>query len=183
MDPVLDSTNMFKLATTLPWAFPKKCIVLQDFMVPFDEVSRFIDGLQNHVPLWPIWLLPMRNIHVTKVDSGSDKQDRAIFGFAEDVSCHFCNVGAYGIPRKKKKHSDSKAPLRYQFESDNRQLESLLHDHRGRKVYYSHAFYEKEFFYKTLYDGSRYFEMRNKYCPDAGLPEIYDKIITKNGKL
>eukprot|EP01035_Chromulina_nebulosa_P017056 gene17056-22567_t len=34
MGKLLDSSSMFKLATALPWAFPKSVIVLQDFMLP-----------------------------------------------------------------------------------------------------------------------------------------------------
>ena len=59
---MLDSSNMFLLATALPWAFPKHQILLQDFMVPRNTVGSFFDRLQETTPLYPVWLLPMRNI-------------------------------------------------------------------------------------------------------------------------
>lgn len=163
MGSLLDSTNMFKLATALPWAFPKSVIVLQDFMLPFDNVDYFVNTLEEKLDLWPIWLLPMKN---------HQKANKALFGVPRSLSSHLCNVGAYGIPRKK-----------YNFIPDNQMLEKLLHKCNGRKVFYSHAFYERNFFYEELYPGKEYFKLRRKYVSDESLPEIFDKVVTKNGKL
>ena len=163
MGQILDSTNMFKLATALPWAFPKNTIVLQDFILPRNNVKEFFNSMEEQLDVWPVWLLPMRNI----------PQERSLFASPNNLDGqHLCNVGAYGIPNKK-----------YNFIQDNIKLEELLFQHNGRKVYYSHAFYVKDFFYNKLYDGIKYFQLRNKYCADEALPEIFDKIITKDGKL
>lgn len=163
MGPLLDSTMMFRLATALPWAFPKNTIVLQDFILPRKEVKEFFNSMQEQLSVWPVWLLPMRNIPSRGSIFASPKGQEGE---------HLCNVGAYGIPQRK-----------YQFIPDNIKLEELLYKHNGRKVYYSHAFYERNFFYKTLYEGARYFSLREKYCRDEALPEIFDKIVTKDGKL
>ena len=182
MGPLLDSSNMFKLANAIPWAFPKKVIVLQDFMLPVDQVCNFIEKLEEQLDLWPIWLLPMRN-----TNKGPEKS--AIFAMpttgattpgveGEERSSssrpgHYCNVGAYGIPKKGG----------YDFIPANEKLETLLWEHGGRKVFYSHAFYDRAFFYHSMYDGARYDRLRAAVCPDASFPEIYDKIVTKNGQL
>ena len=163
MGRLLDSTNMFRLATALPWAFPKNTIVLQDFILPKNNVKEFFHCMEEQLDVWPVWLLPMRNIPAEGSLFASPK------GLAGE---HLCNVGAYGIPKKK-----------YDFTVANKKLEELLHKHNGRKVYYSHAFYSKDFFYNVLYDGLKYFQLRDKYCRDKALPEIFDKIITQNGKL
>ena len=60
----INSTLFGRLATALPWAFPKKVIVLQDFMLPRPNVSSFITDMQSKLSVWPIWLLPMKNIKV-----------------------------------------------------------------------------------------------------------------------
>ena len=163
MGTLLDSTNMFRLATALPWAFPKNTIVLQDFILPNRNVKDFFRSMEDQLDVWPVWLLPMRNI----------PSEGSIFASPKKLGDqHLCNVGAYGIPRKK-----------YDFIQANKKLEELLYEFNGRKVYYSHAFYRRDFFYETLYDGLKYFQLRNKYCHDEALPEIFDKIITHNGKL
>ena len=66
---------------------------------------------------------------------------------------------------------------------DNKKLEELLFQNNGRKVYYSHSFYDRDFFYETLYDGKKYFALREKFAASNAFPELYDKIIIKNGKL
>lgn len=161
LGPLLDSSNMFRLASMLPWAFPKHQIMLQDFMLPRIAVVSFLAGLQELLHLYPIWLLPMRNI----------RNPRSLFVLS-GVEGPMCNVGAYGIPRKA-----------FKFQSANEQLERSLWQHNGRKVYYSHAFYSRSFFYNSMYDGQRYFRLRDRYSATDAFPEIFDKIVTKNGRL
>jgi len=78
--------------------------------------------------LWTIWLLPMRN-----VESGCEG---SLFAQPPALEGHLCNVGVYGIPKKK-----------YDFVSANKAMEGMLKRHSGRKVFYSHAFYSRETFY------------------------------------
>jgi len=185
MGSLLSSSNMFALATLLPWAFPKKQIVLQDFMLPFASVANFHRDMQSLLAgeeaaasagggrgVWPVWLLPMRGC-----SSIQPAQHRAIFSLPDGpvASPHYCNVGAYGIP------SVSKG--RYDFIPCNRRLEGLLTRCGGRKVLYSHAFYSRSEFYNQLYDGARYFKLRGKYCEDGALPEIFDKVVTRGNNL
>lgn len=163
MGSLLDSTNMFKLANMLPWAFPKSVIVLQDFMLPRGRVNIFHDEMQDNLGgLYPLWLLPMHNF----------RQKQGIFT-VPSTNEHLINVGMYGIPRSKG----------YKFIKNNKDLEALLYHCNGRKVFYSHSFYEKDFFYNELYDGKKYFHLRRKYKVSDAFHEIFDKIITKNGNL
>lgn len=188
LDPLLDSTNMFKLAVALPWVFPKRQIVLQDFMLPIDRVDSFIDEMQSQLEVWPVWLLPMRNVHLINDDgtrggvgsrsssgSSSTALERPVFSVSRDAMPrgHFCNVGAYGIPLISK----------YDYVPTNKRLEAILLRHEGRKVHYSHSFYDRNTFYNEMYDGLRYFGLRQRYCADRGFPEIYDKVITRDGRL
>lgn len=162
MGKLLDSTNMFKLATALPLVFPKDVIMLQDFMLPRSNVIKFLDLLQKKLNLWPIWLLPMRNI----------KNRDNLFAAPDSVSEHLCNVGAYGIPA-----------CNYPYESTNKYLEDVLCHYNGRKVYYSSSYFKYDYFYNHLYNGKKYFQLRDKYHATNSLPDIYDKIITKNNRL
>lgn len=164
MGKLLDSSSMFELANALPWAFPKKQIVLQDFMIPRNNINSFFSEVQSIVELWPVWLLPMRNI----------KQDQSIFAAPPTLKDneHLCNLGAYGIPKGK-----------YDFIPINKKLEKVLQEHNGRKVFYSHAFYDDKTFFEEIYDGTNYFNLKNKYDSATLFPDITDKIITKDGKL
>ena len=119
--------------------------------------------MQSLLKVWPIWFLPMRNIKYNN--------RQAPFAGAT-IQGHFTNIGTYGIPKKK-----------FNFIEHNKLLETILSDHHGRKVYYSHAFYDRDDFYKKLHDGDKYFNLRNKYGADRAFTDVYDKIITKNGEL
>ena len=163
MGKLLDSTNMFKLATTLPWAFPKSQIMLQDFMLPRSQATSFLHIMQDLLKIWPIWFLPMRNIKCNN--------RQAPFAGAT-IQGHFTNIGTYGIPKKK-----------FNFIEHNKLLENILSKHHGRKVYYSHAFYDRDYFYRRLHEGGKYFNLRSKYGADKAFTDVYDKIITKNGEL
>ena len=155
---MLDSSNMFLLATALPWVFPKHQILLQDFMVPRNTVGSFFDRLQELTPLYPVWLLPMRNIptegSIFTAPSPFDiaASTDALYGprsgetggagagadngllntlqgrRQRERSPHMVNVGAYGIPKGL-----------YSFETANRQLETILSQHGGRKVFYRYV--------------------------------------------
>lgn len=162
MGPLLDSSNMFKLATLLPWAFPKHVIALQDCMLPRSRVVSFVADMEALLGVYPLWILPMRNLN-----------DGALFSIPKGLPGHLVNIGIYGIPSKK----------RYNFREDNIELERILHAHNGRKVFYSHSFYERDFFYNRLYDGKRYFRARKVYHAENIFPEIFDKVVTKAGRL
>ena len=192
---LLDSSNMFLLATLLPWVFPKHQIVLQDFMLPRNTVNSFFDRMQETTPLYPVWLLPMRNIPTAgslftaprpfdiaastdalygpgPVGSDGSSISDSDSSARRKRSIHMMNIGAYGIPKGT-----------YAFEEANRALEMHLTRHGGRKVFYSHAFYNDKTFYDELYDGERYFKLREKYGAEGALPEIFEKVVTKSGRL
>jgi hypothetical protein len=80
-------------------------------------------------------------------------------------------VGVYGIPKKK-----------YDFVSANKAMEGILQRHGGRKLFYAHPFYSRESFYEEMYNGCDYATVRTKYGSHI-LPEIFNKVVTKENKL
>mmetsp|Transcript_12896 Transcript_12896/g.16960 ORF Transcript_12896/g.16960 Transcript_12896/m.16960 type:complete len:492 (+) Transcript_12896:34-1509(+) len=161
MGPALDSRRMFQMADMFPFAFPKSQILLQDFMLPRSTMPAFVKELTDKLSVWPLWYLPMNNCqekgHIMSMP-----------GNCGDV----CNVGAYGIPKKK-----------FKFKEDNIFMEEVLTKLGGRKVFYSHAYYSREDFYGKLYNGTAYRKIRSKYGADAAFKEVYDKVITKGNDL
>ena len=169
MGSLLDNSAMFRLANLLPWAFPKSQIVLQDFMLPANHLESFFNQSNEIASVWPIWLLPMRNFNS---HHQGRKEKGAVFGVPLGETGDLCNVGVYGIPSGSYNHRQA-----------NKLLEAVLFQHGGRKVYYSHSYYDRDFFYGTLYDGPRYFDLRERYHANNKLPDIYEKVVVKNGKL
>ena len=161
---LLPSHRMYKMANALPSVFDKSEILLQDFMIPFPNVPEFVSRLNNYLGVWPLWFCPLKNYGAPG----------PIFGVPLGKGDpNYCNVGAYGIPRRKV----------FDFEEDNKQMEMEMLQLGGRKVHYSHAYYPQEAFYSVIYDGDKYALIRDKYMADDAFPHVYDKIITKSGKL
>ena len=164
MGKLLDSSNMFKLNSLrwLSWAFPKSSIVLQDFLLPRSNAAAFHNTIQHYLDVWPIWLLPVAHV------SGCDG---SLFSGPSGPG-HTCDVGVYGIPKKP-----------YRYVESNKNLEALLEIFQGRKMYYSHSFYDRDHFYSTLHNGCEYFKLRDKYGAKGIFPDIYEKTHTKEGEL
>lgn len=162
---LLDSSNMFKLSIMLPWAFPKKTIVLQDCMLPAtnNRAANFLARAEELLDLYPVWLLPMVNLA-----EGEPTDRRPIFGLASNAGCIMCNIGLYGIPRK-----------RFDFMKDNRALEDILIEQDGRKVFYSVSMISEEELYEKLYDGKRYRKLRKSVGAEGAFPLLHQKILLK----
>jgi len=159
---LLPSHRMYKMANALPMVFKKSEILLQDFMIPYPNIAEFVRRLNNHLGVWPLWFCPLKNF-------GSPGP---VFGVPTNLG-DYCNVGAYGIPRHKV----------FDFEEDNKYMEMQMLQLDGRKVHYSHAYYPADLFYTSIYDGDKYALLRDKYAAEGAFPHVYEKIITKPGKL
>mmetsp|Transcript_8009 Transcript_8009/g.15750 ORF Transcript_8009/g.15750 Transcript_8009/m.15750 type:complete len:239 (+) Transcript_8009:3-719(+) len=159
---LLSSRQMYRMANALPKVFDKSEILLQDFMLPVSNITAFCKELHEYLDLYPLWFCPLKNL-------GSPGP---IFGVPLDNG-DYCNVGAYGIPRAKK----------FEFEKDNVHMENVLLEMKGRKVHYSHAYYDENNFYQNIYDGPAYKQLRSKYKAEGAFPTVYDKIVTKDNKL
>lgn len=159
---LLSSRQMYRMANAMPQVFDKSEIMLQDFMLPVANVSAFCADLHAYLDLYPLWFCPLKN-------RGAPGP---IFGVPLDNG-DYCNVGAYGIPKAKV----------FEFEADNVRMEAVLLAMQGRKVHYSHAYYDESDFYDTIYNGAAYKLLRDKYKANGAFPTVYDKIITRGSNL
>jgi len=158
----LPSYKMYKMASALPGVFDKSEILLQDFMIPTGNVEAFVETLDDSLGVWPLWFCPLRNM----------RKKGLIFGVPANGG-HFCNVGAYGIPRK----------VKFDFERDNKLMEMAMLENGGRKVHYSHAYYPQDLFYGRIYDGEYYAELRARYMAEGGFPHVHEKVVTRGNRL
>lgn len=159
---LLSSRRMFRMSKLLPFAFPRRSIVLQDFMLPVNATASFVDELHDKLQLWPLWFLPMKN-----------KEEPTLMSVPQSGG-DYCNVGAYGIPRKA-----------YSYIQDNIGLERALVERGGRKVFYSTSYFTKDELLGPggLYDGSAYKALRRTYGGKDAFPSFTDKVITQGLEL
>ena len=59
-------------------------------MMPVGNVGEFVNRLNNKLGVWPLWFCPLKNYGAPG----------PIFGVPLNNG-DYCNVGAYGIPRRK----------------------------------------------------------------------------------
>jgi hypothetical protein len=124
--------------------------------------------------VWPVWLLPMNNLKFANKKSALFSIFSGIIEKKKFKVCDICNIGIYGKPNMKK----------YNYANDNKYLEKILFENNGRKVLYSHSFYDKKIFYENIYNGEIYRALRNKYDKSNRLIEIYNKVVvSQNNKL
>ena len=125
-----------------------KQYIVQDVAVPYPAADEFLNFLDSLFGFYPIWLCPLRM---------SD-------GSAGAVDSMLLNFGVWGPgPRKSDK-----------FVEVNRKLEQKVHELKGRKFLYAHAYYTEDEFW-AIYDRKQYDTLRAKYHATY-LPNVYDKV-------
>lgn len=134
--------------------------MIQDLSLPYDTVEEFIDYTSEKLGIWPLWLCPLRAIEPPTFHPWTVGPERG--GLPQPM----LNIGLWGAASK---NIDA-------FVRQNQDLEKQLSELGGRKVLYSHTYYEESEFWQ-LYDQKWYQMLRERYSANS-LPTVYDKIKT-----
>tara|TARA_Y100000310_G_scaffold345788_1_gene469950 strand:- start:4348 stop:5679 length:1332 start_codon:yes stop_codon:yes gene_type:complete len=147
-----NSYELYKLRRSLPRDTER---IVQDFIIPYKNIQRFISLLYQECPLGerPLWLLPM-----------SITQD-TLFGPKKGT---WINIGFYHI---------SPAKTCKEFIFINKALENLVTGCGGYKWLYADNFYEEKVFWE-IYDREKYRKVRKKYGSDKIFENIFKKVIS-----
>jgi delta24-sterol reductase len=127
--------------------------IIQDLAIPAANVRDFIVAVDKTFGFYPLWLCPMKpwtrqpSFHPQAIET--------------DL---FINVGVWGP-------NGANSPT--EVVERNRQLESLVRNHGGRKWLYAQAFYSETEFW-DIYDRKSYQALRSKYKAEH-LPSAFDK--------
>ena len=132
--------------------------LVQDFYLPWDKVTDFLEYSAKAVDIWPIWLCPMKPTQKP-----------------QKLSPHFINtndmlidIGVWGQTDKYLKD-----PIRV-----NREFEAETKKMMGRKMLYAHQYYtESEFWHE--YDQNWYKRLRTKYKAGNIFPNVWTKTHVK----
>jgi hypothetical protein len=142
----------------------KSRFMIQDYCIPENKTSSFLEQVLNDPGIYPMWLLPIKGTskpqifapHLLKNSMQTEK---------EKVT-HFMNFGLYGIPN----HSAS-------VEQITRNLEQTTRLMGGRKVLYSHSYYTREEFWE-IYSSKSYNALREKVGAEGFWHDIVDKVLS-----
>ncbi|KAK9364898.1 hypothetical protein V1509DRAFT_643224 [Lipomyces kononenkoae] len=139
-----------------------KNYIIQDVAVPYENAGHLIDYLHGSFEHYPLWLCPLRQ---------TGKSDCLLYGLMAQKAkpnqtepTMLLNVGIWGPGPTRRKA----------FVQMNRDLERKVHELKGQKWLYAHAYYTEAEFW-DIYDRKEYDELRTKYHATY-LPSIYDKV-------
>jgi FAD/FMN-containing dehydrogenase len=128
---------------------------VQDIVVPKKNTESLLVYLDKTVPIYPLWICPMKPNGKTPFQLNNINTDVVM------------NIGIWG----------DAIHNREEFLRLNRAVENKIIALSGKKWTYSHAYYtEKEFWH--MYDKIAYEKLRNKYY-SSYLPTLYDKTVVK----
>ncbi len=141
--------------------------VVQDVGIPYHNASSFTTWLDHNLPLYPLWLCPLRvrrdapdSRHGLHAEFG-----RPPAGTTTTTPETLLNFGVWGpVSLTNRRHCVAQ----------NRALEHAVHAHGGKKWLYAHAYYSEAEFW-AQYDRGAYDALRERY--GAGyLPSVFDKV-------
>lgn len=143
--------------------------IVQDLLVPLDNMCDFTNSIKEICNVFPLWLCPIKTF------SGEDN----IFSLPskDDI---YVDVGVYGSWEENKNLNSNKPD----FLIKNKEIENKLYHNDGLKFLCNMNYYDEKSFW-NIYDKKKYDEIKNKYDKGNKLLNIYEKVCSfyiKNDK-
>lgn len=152
-NPIFKTRSLYRFLQALKT--PQNSLT-QDLILPYQNVERFLNFVDQKTKIYPIWLCPLKPATKEFMSPTYIKGNLVI-----DV----------GVWQRQNKDVSTLISL-------NRELEKQVKILGGRKVLYAHCYYpEKEFW--SIYDFGKYNKLREKYFAKRTLPDIFEKVIVK----
>jgi delta24-sterol reductase len=147
--------------------------VVQDIIIPIDEMSQAIDNFHEWFEIYPLLVFPIA-IYGDHKYSGFLRKPRNCKQLHGRVGEMFFDLGAYGVPQKVRdlKEWDAKAVIK--------KMEQYTRDIGGYQCLYSDTFMTREEF-RVMFDHTHYDEMREKYQAVDAFPEVFYKVRPEAG--
>lgn len=136
----------------------EKTHIIQDVVIPFNNLLLMLNDVNRTTHVYPLWLLPTLNVKTPGI-------------FWNDIcinESYFCDIGIYG--KYQAKNTD--------FLTINRDIESKTIKYHGIKMLYARCYYSEDEFW-NIFNKSQYEAIRNKYHADKYFFDIYHKIQSK----
>jgi FAD/FMN-containing dehydrogenase len=135
---------------------PARERVVQDVEVPVERAVDFLEWFDDHVPITPIWLCPLRL---------RDHEGWPLYPMRPDNT--YVNIGFW-----------SSVPANAGEGATNRAIEAKVSELDGHKSLYSDSYYTREEF-DELYGGEAYNTVKKTYDPDSRLLDLYAKAVLR----
>jgi FAD/FMN-containing dehydrogenase len=129
--------------------------VIQDVQIPIENAPSFCDFLLAEIAITPVWVCPFKTSEQA-YDLCELKPNQLFinFGFWDTV------------------------PTTHENGHYNKMIEDKVAELGGRKALYSTSYYDRETFW-SMYDQTRYEELKKAYDPDRLFPDLYAKCVER----
>jgi FAD/FMN-containing dehydrogenase len=132
--------------------------VIQDVDIPIGQAPRFFDFLLSEIGITPVWMCPFRTQRSIRPWDLSPLEPEQLY-----VNFGFWDV----IPSTREKGHF------------NRKIERKTMELGGAKGLYSSAWYDEAEFW-SIYDQSRYAQLKQTYDPQGIFPDLYSKCVRRH---
>ena len=150
--------------------------VIQDMLVPMKKMKDSLEVFHNSYQIYPLWICPYR-----AYDNGSKGvPHRNFLKIPKDLSANrneddgskyemYVDLGAYGVPAAVKEKRS------FDIVSVSRSVEQYITGIHGFQMLYADSYLSYDEF-REMFDHTHYDEMKAKFDPRGGFPEVYDKV-------
>ncbi|KAG5176936.1 hypothetical protein JKP88DRAFT_189544 [Tribonema minus] len=157
--------------------------VVQDIIIPVDEMARSIDLFHEWFNIYPLLVFPIaifdRTPYKCWLRAPKNQFTRGGPGpgaFTQGRCEMFFDLGAYGVPQRVR----DKEP--WNARRVIRAMEAYTRDVGGYQCLYADTFMSREEF-RAMFDHTLYDEVRQKYRALGAFPEVFDKVRPEAGVL
>ena len=156
--PALNSRayqRVMRLSQKLLPASPGLESVIQDVDVPMARAAEFCGFLLREIGILPVWVCPFKS------------SDRTYDLCPLPANQLYVNFGFWDM-----------VPTTREAGYYNRMIERKIADLGGAKGLYSASYYDRQTFW-SIYDKTRYDQLKATYDPDAVFPDLYAKCVER----
>jgi len=156
---IMSLNAKYKLIDKLPIKKIKSESVIQDVEIPLENAYKFLEFFMKTIKIWPIWICPTKTYNKSvKFDLYITNPDKLYFNF-----------GFWDQLQLKGKEKEGYY---------NRLIEKKVLNLNGKKSLYSSSYFPEKEFWK-VYNGKKYFELKNKYDKNKVFLNLYEKCVLK----
>ncbi len=146
LDPLFRTRDMFRMSTAGNLLSRN---IVQDPCLPQDEVVPFVDWVDEHFGIYPLWLLPLAPDSETFLSPTCIGTDDLVI-----------DVGVYGRPDRSDAWTATRA------------FEERVAEAGGRQTLYAHQYWPEDGFWE-IYDRDRHEQLREAYGAVGTFPDVY----------
>jgi FAD/FMN-containing dehydrogenase len=132
--------------------------VIQDVDIPISKAPRFFDFLLSEIGITPVWMCPFRTQRSIRPWDLSPLEPEQLY----------VNFGFWDV-----------IPSTHEKGHFNRKIERKTMELGGAKGLYSSAWYDEAEFW-SIYDHSRYAQLKQTYDPQDVFPDLYSKCVRRH---